>query len=242
MRFRHKLSIVLVMLVLVPLLAAGLLVGGLLANNERAAVDDDLSASLAGASAVYRSRLDSAGALAASIASRSRCPAGAARRRCRQAAPERDRRGQDRGAPAAARSRRLATGPVWRTEAQVGKGSEAIGRVVVTIPLDAKLLHDIADSTPRAKGVGLALIVDGAAVATDRRGYGRGVGAGVRSRHGCHGRPGQGVRAQSLRVSPAGHAPQGGARPAPTRSTSCRSGSTRCSCRCCWRCCCWARC
>ena len=71
MRFRHKLSIVLVMLVLVPLLAAGLLVGGLLANNERAAVDDDLSASLAGASAVYRSRLDSAGALAASIASRS---------------------------------------------------------------------------------------------------------------------------------------------------------------------------
>jgi diguanylate cyclase (GGDEF)-like protein len=205
-RFRHKLSIVLVMLVLVPLLAAGLLVGGLLANNERAAVDDDLSASLAGASAVYRSRLDSAGALAASIASRSDVQQGlrdgdVGKLHLNEIGEDKIEVLQPGQEPAPA------SGPVWRTEAQVGKGSKAIGRVVVTIPLDAKLLHDIADSTPRAKGVGLALIVNGAAVATT--GEDTGEVSGLEFGHATDATvAGQGVRAQSLRVSPQGTSPE----------------------------------
>jgi hypothetical protein len=51
-RFRHKLSIVLVGLAVAPLVGAGLIVQALLAGDEVRSVDSKLSAGAAGAAAV----------------------------------------------------------------------------------------------------------------------------------------------------------------------------------------------
>jgi len=55
-RFRHKLSIVLVGLAVVPLVAAGLIVQALLARDEVRSVDAQLSVGAAAGAAAYRSQ------------------------------------------------------------------------------------------------------------------------------------------------------------------------------------------
>jgi diguanylate cyclase (GGDEF)-like protein len=64
MRFRHKLSIVLVGLAIVPLAAAGVLVGVLLQRNQVTRVDNRLSVVAAAAAQGYRAQLQSAGTYA----------------------------------------------------------------------------------------------------------------------------------------------------------------------------------
>jgi diguanylate cyclase (GGDEF)-like protein len=68
MRFRHKLSIVLVGLAVVPLAAAGVLVGALLERDQVTRVDNKLAVSAASAAQVYRLQLDRAGAFATQLA------------------------------------------------------------------------------------------------------------------------------------------------------------------------------
>ena len=69
-RFRHKLSIVLVGLALVPLAGAGLIVQALLIRNETANVDSKLASAAAAASASYHAQLQGAQNEAMQLASR----------------------------------------------------------------------------------------------------------------------------------------------------------------------------
>ena len=70
MRFRHKLSIVLVGLALVPLIGAGLIVQALLTRDAVRTVDAKLSIGAAGAAAAYRSQQVVAQTVAVQLASR----------------------------------------------------------------------------------------------------------------------------------------------------------------------------
>ena len=70
MRFRHKLSIVLVGLALVPLIGAGLIVQALLTRDTVRTVDAKLSIGAAGAAAAYRSQQVVAQTVAVQLASR----------------------------------------------------------------------------------------------------------------------------------------------------------------------------
>src|SRR4051794_40311277 len=69
-RFRHKLSIVLVGLALVPLIGAGLIVQALLTRDTVRSVDAKLSIGAAGAAAAYRSQQVVAQTVAVQLASR----------------------------------------------------------------------------------------------------------------------------------------------------------------------------
>jgi diguanylate cyclase (GGDEF)-like protein len=70
MRFRHKLSIVLVLLAIVPLVAAGVLVGVLLQRNQVSRVDSRLSVAAAAAQQGYVAQLENAFAFARRAAKR----------------------------------------------------------------------------------------------------------------------------------------------------------------------------
>src|SRR5471030_2760626 len=70
MRFRHKLSIVLVLLAIVPLVAAGVLVGVLLQRNQVSRVDSRLSVAAAAAQQRYVAQLEDASAFARRVAER----------------------------------------------------------------------------------------------------------------------------------------------------------------------------
>src|SRR5436190_4993367 len=68
MRFRHKLSIVLVGLAIVPLAATGVLVGALLQHDQVTRVDNRVAVSAASAAQVYRLQLNRATAFATQLA------------------------------------------------------------------------------------------------------------------------------------------------------------------------------
>jgi diguanylate cyclase (GGDEF)-like protein len=68
LRFRHKLSIVLVGLALVPLIGAGLVVGRLLQHDQVATVDGRLATAAAAAAQAYRAQAGRAGRIARTIA------------------------------------------------------------------------------------------------------------------------------------------------------------------------------
>src|SRR5690348_7647130 len=68
MRFRHKLSIVLVGLAIVPLAATGVLVGALLQHDQVTRVDNRVSVSAASAAQVYRLQLNRASGFATRLA------------------------------------------------------------------------------------------------------------------------------------------------------------------------------
>ena len=70
MRFRHKLSIVLVGLAIVPLAATGVLVAALLQHDQVTRIDSRLSVVGASASQAYRAKLLQAVAFARRIANR----------------------------------------------------------------------------------------------------------------------------------------------------------------------------
>lgn len=68
MRFRHKLSFVLIALVVLPLVATGLLVQELVARNQTSTVDGRVGSTVSGASVAYQARLDAAHQAALTIA------------------------------------------------------------------------------------------------------------------------------------------------------------------------------
>ena len=70
MRFRHKLSIVLVGLAIVPLAATGVLVGALLQHDQVTRVDNRLSVAAASAAQAYRANLVKARAFATAARAR----------------------------------------------------------------------------------------------------------------------------------------------------------------------------
>jgi diguanylate cyclase (GGDEF)-like protein len=166
-RFRHKLSIVLVGLALVPLVAAGLIVQALLANDEVRSVDSKLSAGAAGAAAAYRAQLAVAQTLAEQMAGRPDVARAFATRDASsvdlKAAPEgyTVALADDRGTFAGS----VPQGTVWSTAAHLAPPAHD-RRVIVSRPLDTGLLLRVQAQSPVAEGVGLALVVGARTIAS----------------------------------------------------------------------------
>jgi diguanylate cyclase (GGDEF)-like protein len=165
-RFRHKLSIVLVGLAVVPLVGAGLIVQALLAGDEVRSVDSKLSAGAAGAAAAYRAQLEVAETLAVQMAGRPDVARAFARRDASQVDLSAVPRGysvalaDDRGAFAGS----VPAGAVWSTTAHLNPASHD-RRVIVSLPLNTDTLLRVQAQSPVAEGVGLALVVGGRTIA-----------------------------------------------------------------------------
>jgi len=166
-RFRHKLSIVLVGLALVPLIGAGLIVQALLARDEVEQVDTRLATGAAGAATAYTAQLEAARLLAAQLA---------ARPDVARAFRERDPRLVNIGdlpegirvALVDSRGVLLGSPPrevAWRTTAELVPRVNN-RRVIVWIPLDTAFLARVLASIPTAESIGLALAIDGRTVAS----------------------------------------------------------------------------
>jgi diguanylate cyclase (GGDEF)-like protein len=199
-RFRHKLSIVLVGLALVPLVGAGLIVEALLTRDQVRSVDAKLSDGAAGAAAAYRAQMVVAQTLAAQMAGR---PDVARAFRSRDGAAV-DLSAvppgyvvalaDDRGIFAGSQPSGLA----WSTTAQLTPPSHD-RRVIVTLPLDSELMLRVQDQSPVADGVDLALVVGGRVVASV--GDVTGAVSGLRAGHAADARiGGSDVRAQAVDV------------------------------------------
>ncbi len=164
-RFRHKLSIVLVGLALVPLAGAGLIVQALLIRNETANVDSKLASAAAAASASYHAQLQGAQNEAMQLASRPDV-ARAFRRRDGSAVnltdvppgyvvALADAKGTFAGSAPA--------GPAWRSSAELVP-SNGDRKVIVSVPLDDSLITRIAAAGPIPAGVDVSLVLGDTAV------------------------------------------------------------------------------
>ena len=207
MRFRHKLSIVLVGLALVPLVGAGLIVQALQIRNEVTKVDSKLATGVAAASAAYHAQLVGAKSVAMELATR---PDVARAFRRRDGAPL-DLSSLPQGyvvSLADSRGTFFGHAPAdtsWQTSAELVPRAGG-RRVIVSVPLDAGLISRVAGAGPIPEGVALSLVVDGSAVGSP--GGVAGAASGLRA-----GRPvdasigDQRVRAEAIRVdgpTPAG--------------------------------------
>jgi diguanylate cyclase (GGDEF)-like protein len=159
MRFRYKLSIMLVALALVPLVGAAIVMSALVGRNQTARVDGHLSAAVSGAVATYRTELSDTARRAQAFAGRRSVALAFAGR----ADPARVVRTAPRGLRAQLlRHGRVVAGrppaaPAWKVVVQVG--SAAAGRqVIVWRPLDRQLLDAVSTPFQRASGVELALV------------------------------------------------------------------------------------
>jgi diguanylate cyclase (GGDEF)-like protein len=204
-RFRHKLSIVLVGLALVPLIGAGLIVQALMIRNETTNVDSKLASGAAAAAASYRAELAGAQSTAMQLA---------ARPDVARAFRRRDASGLDlsnlpngyvfslsdaKGTFAGS----VPAGPAWWASAElVPRAGDR--RVIVSVPLDESLLSRLSDAGPVPEGVDLSLVLGGTAVGAP--GGADGPAQGVRTGDAADARIGnQRVRAEAISVDgPAG--------------------------------------
>jgi diguanylate cyclase (GGDEF)-like protein len=206
-RFRHKLSIVLVGLALVPLVGAGLIVQALQIRNEVAKVDSKLATGAAAGAAAYHAQLVGAMNVAMQLASRPDVARAFRRRDGSQldlsSLPEgyvvslADSRGTFFG--------RAPAGPSWQTSAELVPS--AGGRhVIVSVPLDAGLISRVAAAGPIPEGIALSLVVGGSAVGSP--GGVTGAASGLQAGQAVDATIGdQRVRAEAIRVdgpTPAG--------------------------------------
>src|SRR6476660_9603983 len=168
-RFRHKLSIVLVGLALVPLIAAGLIVQALLTRDTVRSVDAKLSIGAAGAAAAYRSQQVVAQTVAVQLASR---PDVARAFRDRDAS-QLDLSSVPPGYTVALADDKgtfagsVPEGPVWQASAELVRHI-AGRRVIVSMPLNAELLLRVAAQSPLLDGVDLALASGGHVIASPK--------------------------------------------------------------------------
>jgi two-component system, cell cycle response regulator len=175
LRFRHKLSIVLVGLALVPLIAAGIVVSGLLEHDQVARVDGRLATAAAAGQQAYRSLLQQATAAAID----------AARRTDIQAAMRAGRSVQPPPAPLGATltvmrgTRRLggpapAPPPAWRFAQPVGACADC--HVIASVPLDARLASSLLQGVRPADSIQFALVSGGRILASSDAARGRATG------------------------------------------------------------------
>ena len=167
MRFRHKLSIVLVGLALVPLISAGLIVQALLTRDTVRTVDAKLSIGAAGAAAAYRSQQVVAQTVAMQLASR---PDVARAFRVRDAS-QLDLSSVPQGYSVALADDKgtfagsVPAGPVWKASAELVPHTDG-RRVIVSMPLNDELLLRVAAQSPLPDGVDLALASGGHVIAS----------------------------------------------------------------------------
>ena len=201
MRFRHKLSIVLVGLAVVPLVAAGLIVQALLARDEVRSVDAQLSIGGAAGAAAYRSQLVVGQTLAAQLAARPDIARAFARRDATGA----DLAGVPSGYVVALADDKgvfagsMPAGPVWRSTARL-LPSRHDRRVIVSVPLDAALLLRVEQQSPLPEGVDLALLANGQVVANQAGAAGGSVSGLRTGRAGNASIAGHDTRAQAVEV------------------------------------------
>jgi diguanylate cyclase (GGDEF)-like protein len=166
-RFRHKLSIVLVGLALVPLISAGLIVQALLTRDTVRTVDAKLSIGAAGAAAAYRSQQVVAQTVAMQLASR---PDVARAFRVRDAS-QLDLSSVPQGYSVALADDKgtfaglVPAGPVWKASAELVPHTDG-RRVIVSMPLNDELLLRVAAQSPLPDGVDLALANGGHVIAS----------------------------------------------------------------------------
>src|SRR5437764_6089017 len=166
MRFRHKLSIVLVGLAIVPLAATAVLVATLLQHDQVNTVDGRLSVAVAAAAQSYSARLQEAKVAAQAVASQPDI--------ARAFPPLHKPADLTTGVPSTMRvalwqGNKLLQGvvprpPYWSATTFVGR----VGgprRVVVYVPLDSALLGSIANGIDVSQPVGLAFVANGSTVA-----------------------------------------------------------------------------
>src|SRR5437763_8931113 len=172
MRFRHKLSIVLVGLAIIPLAATGVLIAALLEHDQVTRVDNRVAVSAASAAQVYRGELPRANAFANQLA---RTKAVKLAFATGQSPPKTLPLHVPPGMTVTlvrAHGKPLygnpPVGPAWKTTANyvdAANGKE-IGDVNVYVRLGPPVLRQILDGTSQPDNVGLALVAGSKAVAS----------------------------------------------------------------------------
>jgi diguanylate cyclase (GGDEF)-like protein len=167
MRFRHKLSIVLVGLAIVPLAATGVLVGALLQHDQVTRVDNRLSVAAASAAQAYRAEQQRAVAFARRVAMRPDVQVALS--------PNASKLSRIKGTPPGMSVVLVRggvpifgtppVGPSWHATVPLGKRSA--GRSVdVYLPFTRDLLVTISGGVTLPSNVELALVGGGVAVAS----------------------------------------------------------------------------
>src|SRR3954451_1325714 len=206
-RFRHKLSIVLVGLALVPLIGAGLIVQALLTRDTVRSVDAKLSIGAAGAAAAYRSQQVVAQTVAVQLASRPDVAAAFRNRDASQLDLSSVPPGysvalvDDKGTFAGS----VPAGPVWKASAELVPHVDG-RRVIVSMPLNDELLLRVAAQSPLPDGVDLALASDGHVIASPDGLNGELSGFAPEQAASDGSIGDAGVRAQAVRVGGPGNA------------------------------------
>jgi diguanylate cyclase (GGDEF)-like protein len=174
MRFRHKLSIVLVGLAIVPLAAAGVLVGALLQRNQVRQVDNRLSIAAGAGAQAYRAELQVAGNVARDFALRPAVAAAFVSKKPNVNLTEGVPSGMvvtlwRHGKPIEGRP---PAPPYWSATIRlVRPGKTTKRRVIVYVPLTSGLLNMIIAATPHTT-IGLALVSRDRAIAWSSGGGG----------------------------------------------------------------------
>ena len=203
MRFRHKLSIVLVGLAIVPLAATGVLVGALLQHDQVTRVDNRLSVAAASAAQAYRANLVKARAFAT-----------AARARPDVRVALTGHGPKFTGIPNTPSGMSLVLvrngkavyghaprGAYWLVQAPLGSAHE----VDVYVRFTEDTLASIVRAAPPASNIDLALVTGNQAVASSSNAVGE--VTGLRAGTGSASIAGNGVRAAALDVPITGNAP-----------------------------------
>jgi len=173
-RFRHKLSIVLIGLALVPLVAAGFLVLRLLQHDKVANVDNGLVTAVTAGRGAWDAQIAQANTLAATVASNPQVQAAANGTAKLQ---EKDLTRLASTGPdalrvtgvAIERKGRIVAGDLPSTPYLEGSvGIEKCNRckVVVAVPIDSPLLDNLSVGTPTDPLQGIGVVANGAIVAS----------------------------------------------------------------------------
>ena len=187
MRFRHKLSIVLIGLALVPLVSAGFLVLRLLQHDKVANVDNGLATAVTAGSQAYAARVAQARTVAAQIAAHPDVQAAA--RASNPALRDQDLQallppGSGSMTVAIERDKQVKVGSlphaIYLEGAVDITGPECTGcRVVVGVPFGADLLSNLGAGTSADPLQGIGIAVKGRVVASTGQVTGNSEGIGV---------------------------------------------------------------
>jgi diguanylate cyclase (GGDEF)-like protein len=170
MRFRHKLSIVLVGLAVVPLAATGVLVGALLQHDQVTRVDNRLSVVGASAAQAYRAELVQARSFARALAGRTDVRLALTKKGGKLSDIPNTPSGMSvvlvRGGKTVFGTR--PRGPYWRAVAPLGNGGTPVRLVEVFVPLrDA--FDPVSGNVRLPSNIDLALVAGGHVVASSSK-------------------------------------------------------------------------
>ena len=188
MRFRHKLSIVLIGLALVPLVSAGFLVLRLLQHDKVASVDNGLVTAVTGGREAWNSQIAQANTLAATVAANPQVQAAAhgdvsLGEKALFGVLHTNSPDSHVAGVAIERKGRIVAGDLPKTAHILGSvsidGCNGC-QVLVAVPLDSTLLSNLSSGAPGDPLQGIGVVVNGSIVASSRdiTGGVQGIGVG----------------------------------------------------------------